>query len=169
LVVRLKGAVAEALGALVQGALVAATHAQGDGFAWQRAMGLPLAVLLVGSGFGAALPILRQRIQEGFAEKTHVYLGVSDPGDPPAPAFLNEVTDAGIRLTLCTLDVANPSKVHAMFPWVTERMELVFETELHESNVSWAAVAVGPKSLATALLELQSRNAERLLHVLTNV
>jgi NAD(P)H-flavin reductase len=168
LVVRLKGAVAEALGSLALNTTVTATLAQGDGFAWHEAEALPLAVLLVGSGFGAALPVLRQRIREGVANRTHVYLGVSDPSDPPAPAFLEEVTRAGIQLTLCALDVANPQEVHSAFPWVTERMELVFETKLHESLAPWAALAVGPKGLVTAIQALQSRHRERLLHVLTN-
>jgi NAD(P)H-flavin reductase len=169
LVVRLKGAVAEALGTLELDTHITATQAQGAGFAWRATEGLPLAVLLVGSGFGAALPILRKRIREGVADKTHVYLGVADPGDPPAPGFLTEVTSAGVQLTLCALDVPNPSEVHSMFPWVTERMELVFETKLHESQTPWAALAVGPKGLVTALQAIQSRDQERLRHVLTNV
>jgi ferredoxin-NADP reductase len=166
LVLRAHGAVAEHLARAPLGTTVDVSDAQSDGFAWPLIANMNVALLLVGSGFGAVFSILQKRLEERKHAHTvtRVYVGVVQPNDPPAPGFLKAQQALGVEIILCTLDPAAP---HAEFPTLQGAMELAFVDSIANSREVWGAIVVGPPALAQALRALQA-NAPNLKHVLTN-
>jgi hypothetical protein len=168
LVLRAQGDVAEYLAQAPLGANVEVSDALSDGFAWDLIAEMNVAVLLVGSGFGAAFSVLHRRLFERQNAKTprvtRLYVGVAQTSDPPAPGFLKAQQALGVEVILCTLDHAPPN---AAFPTLHGAMEQAFVDSIAHSDQTWGAIVVGPPALARDLRVLQA-SAPCLKHVLTN-
>jgi hypothetical protein len=127
-----------------------------------------VALLLVGSGFGAAFSIVQRRLDERAGAKTprttRLYIGVVHPSDPPAPAFLKAQEALGVEVILCTLD---PVAGDAAFPTLHGPMEQAFVDSIAHTSEPWGAIIVGPPALARDLRALQTTTPQ-LKHVLTN-
>lgn len=182
LVVRPKGRVAEALVRALPGDAVEIAAAMGAGFDWAKTADLRLAVVVAGSGWAGAPPVLRARIREGLAAETALLVGVDDPRDPPALATLESYRASGVLVTLCVLpkgtDVGTENE-----PPVTHHLPVFHGTAearlraalgpmredgAPEDGRAWAAIAVGPDPLVQGLHAL-AREHKALRHVLLNV
>lgn len=179
LVVRPKGQVAEALVRARPGDAVEVAHAMGAGFDWAKTADLRLAVVVAGSGWAGAPPVLRARIREGLAAETALLVGVDDPRDPPAVADLESYRAAGVLVTLCVLpsgaDVGAGPFGHQL-PVFHGSAEARLRAALGplradgapEDGSAWAAIAVGPEPLVQGLHAL-AREHKALRHVLLNI
>jgi NAD(P)H-flavin reductase len=178
-VVKPQGEVAEHMARAAVGTAVKVSAALGEGYDWSLVQSQNLALMLVGSGFGAAFSIARKRLADGDAVRTHLYVGVANPEDPPAPSFLLDLLAAGVKVSLCTLaePTAEPSPLaHAQpgegnpttFPLLRGPMEHAIATLIHGHRETWTAIVVGPKGLVASARALQS-SLPKLTHVLSNV
>lgn len=162
LVLKPQGDVAVYLSTLPEGCAVELSTAQSEGFAWESIAEGNVALLLVGSGFGAAFAVLEARATS--KSSTRLYLGVEDASNPPAPDFLRAQRDRGVEIVLCTLTESGHSNE---FETLVGPMEIAFTTAISKGHEPWGAVVVGPPSLARSLRELQGQ-VSNLKHVLTN-
>ncbi|HEY8079825.1 MAG TPA: hypothetical protein VIF62_37095, partial [Labilithrix sp.] len=101
LLVRNAGDAADALWSLPIGSTVEASAPLGLGFPIERARGAPLAVVAVGTALAVARPVMRQRIAEGDAARTWVFLGVRAPEDLPLAEEIEAWAERGAHVTLC--------------------------------------------------------------------
>jgi NAD(P)H-flavin reductase len=182
LVVRPKGQVAEALVRARPGDAVETADAMGAGFDWAKTADLRLAVVVAGSGWAAAPPVLRARIREGLAAETALLVGVDDVRDPPALAALESYRASGVLVTLCVLPKGTDvgAVPEAPLPHDLPVFHGTAESRLRralgpmgsdgapEDGVAWAAIAVGPDALVQGLHAL-AREHKALRHVLLNV
>jgi NAD(P)H-flavin reductase len=101
LLVRASGTVSEALLAAPIGATFATSAALGEGFPMGAARGRRLVLLAAGTGIAAIASILAQRIAEGDATRTAVFLGLRHAADLPSPRAVDAWRSGGARLTVC--------------------------------------------------------------------
>ncbi len=180
LVVRPKGQVAEALVRALPGDSVEVADAMGAGFDWAKTADLRLAVVVAGSGWAGAPPVVRARIREGLAAETALLVGVDDPRDPPALAELESYRASGVLVTLCVLsrgtDVGVADEAVHRLPVFHGTAEARLRAALGPmredgapaDGLAWAAIAVGPEPLVQGLHAL-AREHKALRHVLLNV
>ncbi len=182
LVVRPKGQVAESLVRARAGDLVEVADAMGAGFDWAKTADLRLAVVVAGSGWAAAPPVLRARIREGLAAETALLVGVDDPREPPARAALESYQASGVLVTLCVLPKGTDVGIEpaAQLPHHLPVFHGTAEARLRgalgpmrddgapQDGGAWAAIAVGPEALVSGLHAL-AREHKALRHVLLNL
>jgi NAD(P)H-flavin reductase len=117
------GKTAELLAHAPLGTRVLVSGALGAGFPCDEAKGRTLLVLVAGTGFAAARPILARRIAEGDAGRTHVYVGLRARKEVPLHAELRTWQAAGAALTICVSRPENgapPPDPTPSEPWRTE-------------------------------------------------
>ena len=86
---------------LPEGSSIELTGALGEGFPVDEARGLPLLVVLNGTGIAAGPPVVRRRIHDGDAARTRVFVGIRDRGEVPIEAELVDWVGAGVEVTVC--------------------------------------------------------------------
>lgn len=110
LLVRNAGDAAEALVTAPIGAAFEVSSPLGDGFPTARAARRPVVVAVVGSALAVARPVLRGRIGEGAARRTHLLLGLKSPRHLPLVSEVRAWLDAGVHVVLC---LSRSERAHA--------------------------------------------------------
>jgi NAD(P)H-flavin reductase len=119
LLVRASGAVSEALLAAPIGATFGTSAALGEGFPMADARARALILLAAGTGIAAVTPILAQRMVEGDAPRTDVFLGLRVAADLPCAREVAAWRSAGARVTVC-VSREEPSQVGVMRGYVQD-------------------------------------------------
>lgn len=101
LLVKNAGGAADALATLPIGSVLPIEGPLGSGFSVDRMRSRHVAVAVVGSAIAVARPVLRQRIDEGAALITHLFLGLRSPRELPIVSEVEEWTERGISVVLC--------------------------------------------------------------------
>lgn len=101
LLVKNAGGAADALATLPIGSVLPFEGPLGAGFSVERMRSKHVVVAVVGSAIAVARPVLRQRIDDGAASITHLFLGVRSPADLPIPDEIAAWTERGIHVVLC--------------------------------------------------------------------
>jgi NAD(P)H-flavin reductase len=101
LILRAGGGASDVLVTMMSGAVFEVTDAIGPGFPMSDVRGEPLIVALGGTGIAAGRPIVRRRIAEGDAARTHVFVGVRTPAELPIRADLESWMSAGVIVLVC--------------------------------------------------------------------
>ncbi len=101
LLVRSAGDAAHHILAVPVGGSVEVSPAQGPGFPVEEARGQSLVIAVVASAIGAARSVIRQRLADGDAANTALYLGARDAARLPLVNEIDEWTRAGIREVVC--------------------------------------------------------------------
>jgi NAD(P)H-flavin reductase len=95
------GGVADRLLAVAPGSEVCVSPALGEGFPTERARSKPLMVVVGGTGFAAARALVPQRIDDGYARCTSLFVGMRRPQDVPVRDELGRWAEAGVQVTVC--------------------------------------------------------------------
>jgi sulfhydrogenase subunit gamma (sulfur reductase) len=101
MLVKSAGEAAEALGTLPLGSVLPVEGPLGAGFSVERMSSRHVAVAVVGSAISVARPVVRQRIRDGAAATTHVFVGVRSLADLPIATEIQEWCERGIAVVLC--------------------------------------------------------------------
>ncbi len=101
LLVKNAGGAADALATLPLGAPITIAGPRGAGFSVERMRSRHVVVAVVGSALGVARPVLRQRIEDGVATATHLFLGLRAPTDLAIASEVAEWAARGVRVILC--------------------------------------------------------------------
>lgn len=100
LIKRTPGSAAAQLADLALGARVPVTSALGGGFPLDRVAGLPLVLLVNGSGLSAARPVVLAEIAAGLTRSVTLYLGVLSPDRTPLADELGAWQQAGVTVKI---------------------------------------------------------------------
>lgn len=101
LLVKNAGGAAEALFTLPVGTALPVKGPLGAGFSLDRVRSTHVVVAVVGSAIAVARPVVRQRIRDGVAATTHLFLGLRSPADLPIAAEVDEWSARGVSVVLC--------------------------------------------------------------------
>jgi NAD(P)H-flavin reductase len=170
LLVRNAGDAADALASLPIGSVVEASAPLGLGFPIDRARGKPLVIAAAGSALAVARPVLRQRIVEGDAARTWVFLGVRTPREVPLAEEIEKWCEAGAVVVLCVSrgdpkrDPHRIPKAHRRAGWVQD----AFAQSLPDLPRGTLVVAAGPDTMLAAMREIAVANPG-MVEVVTNV
>ena len=159
LLVRPRGDVAEALQAADVGAAFSVSEPLGVGFDWPRTVDADVFVVVAGTGFAIAPPILRARIREGAGAATALLIG-SD-GHVALGSALREMEASQVTITLCAPALSKNLQEPAHFPVVPTDLETTLAAKLNElrSRLSKqqrrrvCVFAAGPEALLATLQE----------------
>lgn len=116
LLVRAKGVVAEALAVGKGGATFSVSEPLGSGFDWEKTLDADVFVVVAGTGFAIAPPILRARVREGEGAATSLLIGTDGP--VALEAFLSDLVSRGVQVTLCAPTAAQDADATSPFPLV---------------------------------------------------
>jgi NAD(P)H-flavin reductase len=152
LVMRSGGGASDVLLAKGAAAALEVSAAIGAGFPMAEAKGRPLLVALVGTGIAAGPPILRRRVRDGDAARTHAYVGVRTGDELPIRRELLASMRAGVRLVVCMSQGTAPD---GEFTFALGRVPEVLRGEgAPPASLAPQVFAVGPASLVDALRAL---------------
>ncbi len=101
LLVKSSGGASEALLTLPIGTELEVGGPFGTGFSVERMRSRHVVVAVVGSALAVARPVIRQRIEDGSAGVTHLFLGLRTLLDLPLAAEVESWTARGVRVVLC--------------------------------------------------------------------
>jgi NAD(P)H-flavin reductase len=101
LLVKNAGGAADALATLPIGSELPIVGPLGAGFSVARMKSRHVAVAVVGSALGVARPVLGQRIVDGAAADTHLFIGVRAPTDLAIADEVEGWVSRGIQVVLC--------------------------------------------------------------------
>lgn len=101
LLVKNAGGAADSLATLPLGTAVPVKGPLGTGFSVERMRSRHVAVAVVGSAISVARPVVRQRIRDGAARITHLFLGLRSPADLPIAQEIEEWSRQGVAVVLC--------------------------------------------------------------------
>jgi NAD(P)H-flavin reductase len=95
------GGAADALATLRLGTELAIVGPLGTGFSVARMKSRHVAVAVVGSALGVARPVVAQRIDDGAAASTHLFIGLRTPTDLPIASEVERWSEQGVQVVLC--------------------------------------------------------------------
>jgi NAD(P)H-flavin reductase len=101
LLVKNAGDAAAALMSLPLGSTVQVDGPLGAGFSVERMRTRHVAVAVVGSAISVARPVVRQRIRDGAAPLTHLFLGLRSPSDLAIASEIETWAAQGVSVVLC--------------------------------------------------------------------
>lgn len=101
LLVKNAGDAAAALMSLPLGSTVPVEGPLGTGFSMDRIRDRHMAVAVVGSAISVARPVVRRRIRDGVARRTHLFLGLRSPSDLPIATEIEAWAVEGVEVVLC--------------------------------------------------------------------
>lgn len=129
-----------------------------------------LTVVVAGSAFAVARPVVRQRLAAGAACRTHVYVGVRGLADVPLAREVSTWASAGVAVVLCLSRAAavDPASEIASLPRERGYVQQVIADALAGGRVpaDGLVVAAGPEAM---LAEMRVLGAARGVEVVTNV
>jgi NAD(P)H-flavin reductase len=143
-----------------------------------------VAVAVVGSAISVARPLVRQRVRDGAAELTHLFLGLRSSSDLPLPHEVRSWAQQGVRVVLCLSGPLGPSSGEALpqpelLPEARRAGTYVQQAlgaalEAGEVPAGALVVAAGPDAMLADLRALERRAGEAevgrpFIEVLTNV
>lgn len=172
LLVRNAGDAADALVSSELGSAFDVSSALGSGFPIAHAGGRHVVVAAVGTAMAVARPILRQRIADGDAKRTHVFLGVRTPVDVPLSSEVDAWSEGGAHVVLCLSQ--EEDHAHAkLVPHASRAVGYVQRAveralELGEIPHGALVVAAGPKAMLAEMRTLAGQRPGS-VEVVTNV
>lgn len=101
LLVKNAGGAADALATLPLGSELPINGPLGAGFSVDRMRSKHVAVAVVGSAISVARPVVRQRIRDGAASITCLFLGLCSPLDLPIAHEIEQWAASGVAVVLC--------------------------------------------------------------------
>lgn len=101
LLVKNAGGAADALATLPLGSVLPIKGPLGAGFSVDRMRSKHVVVAVVGSAISVARPVIRQRIRDGAAAITHLFLGLRSPLDLPIAKEIQQWAASGVAVVLC--------------------------------------------------------------------
>lgn len=168
LLVRPRGAVAEALSQAQVGTEFSISEPLGSGFDWDRTLGADVFVVVAGTGFAIAPPILSARIEEGAGHRTALLLGTD--GHVPLASALAEMEGKGISITLC-VPAVTPENVPSTASFMRANADLETALATRLETLRWGepaeqrrrvcVFAAGPEALLASLQQLVRAENER--------
>lgn len=171
LLVRNAGDAADALVTASFGAPIEISSPLGDGFPTAPPERV-LTVVVVGSAFAVARPVVRQRISAGAARRTHVYIGVRNVADVPLGDEIATWASAGVRVVLCLSRDATAADAAAValasLPRARGYVQQVVDDALAGGRIppDGLVVAAGPEAM---LADMRALGGARGVEVVTNV
>ncbi|MDB5221266.1 MAG: Heterodisulfide reductase, cytochrome reductase subunit [Myxococcaceae bacterium] len=101
LLVKNAGGAADALATQPIGTSFTVVGPLGQGFSAERMQSRHVVVAVVGGALGVARSVIGQRIADGAATATHLFLGIRSPTDLPIPDEIAGWAARGIEVVLC--------------------------------------------------------------------
>jgi NAD(P)H-flavin reductase len=155
LFMRSGGGVSDVLLPAPLGLDVEVTAAIGDGFPMDAVRGRRLVIALSGTGVAAGRPLVRHRIGEGDAPRTHVWLGVRTLAELPLAADIDGWRAAGVPVVVC---LSQPGAAPAGEHFAQGYVQDVMAARIPAGSLADARVfAVGVASMVEALRALAPR------------
>jgi NAD(P)H-flavin reductase len=140
----------------------------GDGFPADRATGRQLVVAVVGSALAVARPLVKRRLDELTADRTHVYNGARSAAEVPLAEEVEAWGAAGVEVVLC-LSKAELEHDRARLAFARRAAGYVQDAvalDCQGGRLAGALVfAAGPAGMLTAMRGLPGS----VLEVVTNV
>ena len=169
LLVRPRGVVAEALALANVGEVFSVTEPLGSGFDWDRTLDANVFVVVAGTGFAIAPPILQARIEEGVGDRTALLLGTD--GSVPLASLLGQMArQGGISIALC-VPFPERSASSQVVPFsqtsadletaLASRLETLRRSETKQQRRRVCVFAAGPEALLAALQDLVRAENDR--------
>lgn len=101
LVMRAGGGASDVLLTAPDGASIEVTPALGEGFPMAEVARAPLVVALSGTGIAAGLPIVRYRVRDTDALRTHVFIGIRTRAELALRSEVEAWISNGVDVTVC--------------------------------------------------------------------
>jgi NAD(P)H-flavin reductase len=166
LIMRSGGGASDVLLVAPVGTPIEVTAAIGCGFPLDDARGLPLVVVLGGTGIAAGRPIVRARIRDGDAVRTDVLIGVRSRAELALEGDLREWSAAGARVTVC---VSQPDgELECVTPFAAGYVQDALRGLGARPGLKTRVFAVGPEPMVAALREVAPEIGILRSDVLTN-
>jgi len=149
LVMRAGGGASDVLLAAAAGKALEVTSALGAGFPMTEARGHPLIVVLGGSGIAAGPSLVRQRVLEGDAVRTRVFVGARTREEFGMRPVVEAWCHAGVEVLLC---LSNDDGAFEGFPSAQGYVQDVLRARAGNLDLTGGYIfAVGADSMVDAL------------------
>jgi NAD(P)H-flavin reductase len=163
LLVKNAGGAADALVTLPTGSVLPVKGPLGAGFSVERMRSRHVVVAVVGSAISVARPVVRQRIRDGAAAITHLFLGLRAPSDLPIAKEIEEWSQQGVSIVLCLSrsELHHDTSVLPKARRVDGYVQRALAHALHAGEVPHGTlvIAAGPDAMLADMRTLASGSA----------